>query len=184
MAKLISGTYGEALFQLAVEEQKEDQILEEVISLQKILAENGELNELMNHPKISKEEKEEVLKNVFQNRLCDELTGFLLLILQKDRYGEINGILEFFVGKMKEYKGIGTAYVTTAVTLRDKQKAEIEEKLLMTTAYREMEVHYEEDKTLIGGMVIRIGDRVVDSSIRTKLERLTKDLTELQIAGT
>ena len=143
MAKLISGTYGEALFQLAVEEQKEDQFLEEVLSLQKVLAENGELNDLMNHPKISKEEKEEVLKNVFQNRLSDELTGFLVLILQKDRYGELDGILDFFVGKMKEYKGIGTAYVTTAVSLRDKQKTEIKERLLATTAYREMEVYYE-----------------------------------------
>lgn len=182
MAKLISGTYGEALFQLAVEEQKEDQFLEEVLSLQKVLAENGELNDLMNHPKISKEEKEEVLKNVFQNRLSDELTGFLVLILQKDRYGELDGILDFFVGKMKEYKGIGTAYVTTAVPLRDKQKTEIKERLLATTTYREMEVYYEEDKTLIGGIVIRIGDRVVDSSIRTKLERLTKELSELQIS--
>lgn len=182
MAKLISGTYGEALFQLAVEEQKEDQFFEEVLSLQKVLAENGELNDLMNHPKISKEEKEEVLKNVFQNRLSDELTGFLVLILQKDRYGEIDGILDFFVGKMKEYKGIGTAYVTTAVSLRDRQKAEIKERLLATTAYREMEICYEEDKTLIGGIVIRIGDRVVDSSIRTKLERLTKELSELQIS--
>lgn len=182
MAKLISGTYGEALFQLAVEEQKEDLFLDEALFLRKILSENGELNDLMNHPKISREEKEEVLKNVFQNRLSDEFTGFLILILQKDRYGELEGILDFFVGKMKEHKGIGTAYVTTAVSLRDKQKAEIKERLLATTAYREMEVYYAEDKTLIGGMVVRIGDRVVDSSIRTKLERLTKDLSELQIS--
>lgn len=181
MAKLISGTYGEALFQLAVEENKEDQFLEEVTSLQKILAENGEFSNLMNHPKISKEEKEEVLKNVFKGRISDELTGFLLLILQKDRYGELDEILDFFIAKIKEHKGIGTAYVTTALSLKDEQKKEIEKKLLDTTSYREMEINYIVDQNLIGGMVIRIGDRVVDSSIRTKLEHLTKDLADLQI---
>ena len=181
MAKLISGTYGEALFQLAVEENKEDQFLEEVLTLQKILAENKEFSNLMNHPKISREEKEGVLKTVFQDRLSDELTGFLLVILQKERYGEIDAILSYFVDKIKEYKGIGTAYVTTAVSLREDQKKEIEKKLLDTTSYNEMEMHFGEDQALIGGMVIRIGDRVVDSSIRTKLERLTKEMSELQI---
>ena len=181
MAKLVSGTYGEALFQLAVEEKKEDQFLEEVQTLQKILEENPEFSNLLNHPKIGKEEKIEVLKNVFENNFSPELTGFFVLILQKDRYGDTEGILDFFVNKMKEHKGIGTAYVTTAVSLRDNQKKEIEEKLIQTTGYKQMEMNYDEDAALIGGMIIRIGDRVVDSSIRTKLERLTKELSDLQI---
>ena len=83
MAKLVSGTYGEALFQLAVEEKKEDQFLEEVQTLQKILEENPEFSNLLNHPKIGKEEKIEVLKNVFENNFSPELTGFFVLILQK-----------------------------------------------------------------------------------------------------
>ena len=103
------------------------------------------------------------------------------MILQKDRYGEIDKILDYFIDKMKGHKGIGTAYVTTAVSLKDNQKKEIEEKLLATTAYKKMEIHYSEDKDLIGGMVIRIGDRVVDSSIRTKLDHLTKELTKVQV---
>jgi F-type H+-transporting ATPase subunit delta len=83
---------------------------------------------------------------------------------------------------MKEYLKIGIAYVTTAVSLKDSQKKEIEKKLLDTTSYETMEMHYAEDSSLIGGMLIRIGDRVVDSSIRTKLEHLTKELSNLQIS--
>lgn len=181
MAKLVSGTYGEALFELAVEEKQEDRYLEEVMALKKVLKENPEFSDLMNHPKVLKEEKADVLKSVFKGTFSEELTGFLTLILQKDRYGDIDAILDFFITKMKEYKGIGTAYVTTAVSLRDNQKKEIEEKLLETTNYHEMEMHFSEDSSLIGGMVIRIGDRVVDSSIRTKLERLTKELSDVQI---
>lgn len=181
MAKLVSGTYGEALFELAVEEKKEDQFLEEVLAAKEVLAKNPELSQLMNHPKILKEEKEDVIKNIFSGRFSDELTGFFLLILQKDRYTEIDAILDYFISKMKEHKGIGTAYVTTAVSLKDNQKKEIESKLLATTSYKEMEMHYDEDASLIGGMVIRIGDRVVDSSIRTKLDRMTKELSSMQV---
>jgi F-type H+-transporting ATPase subunit delta len=181
MAKLVSGTYGEALFELAVEEKKEDLFLEEAKAVKQLLKENPEFSALLNHPKISKEEKIEVLEAVFSKGFSAELTGFFVLILQKDRYGEIDGILDFFIDKMKDYKGIGTAYVTTAVSLRDNQRKEIENKLLQTTSYKEMEIHYAEDAKLIGGMIIRIGDRVVDSSIRTKLDRLTKELSDLQI---
>ena len=77
---------------------------------------------------------------------------------------------------MKEHMKIGTAYVTTAVSLKDSQKIEIEKKLLETTEYKTMEMIYNEDPSLIGGMVIRIGDRVVDSSIKSKLDKLTKEL--------
>lgn len=182
MAKLVTGTYGEALFELAIEEKKEKEMLEEVTLLSKILKENQDFSDMMNHPKIIKEEKIEALENVFKGRFSDELTGFLVLILQKDRYKDIDGILADFVSKMKEYLKIGIAYVTTAVSLKDSQKKEIEKKLLDTTSYETMEMHYAEDSSLIGGMLIRIGDRVVDSSIRTKLEHLTKELSNLQIS--
>ena len=84
MAKLVSGTYGEALFELAVEENKEDQFLDEVLAVKQVLKENPDLSLLMNHPKILKEEKEEVIKAVLKNQFSEELIGFFLLILQKD----------------------------------------------------------------------------------------------------
>lgn len=181
MAKLISKTYGDALFELAVEEGKIDVLLEETEQLQKILAENADFGRLMNHPKIIKEEKIEVAKSVFEGRISEELLGFLTIIISKDRYREIDGILKYFVARVKEYKGIGIATVTTAVPLKSNQCRDVEQKLLDTTQYKSMEISYSVDASLIGGMVIRIGDRVVDSSIRTKLNELQKDLLKVQI---
>jgi len=181
MAKLISKTYGEALFELAVEEGKEDQFLEEVTVLQKLLAENPDFEKLMNHPKILKEEKLSVLENVFKGRISDELLGFLHLIVVKDRYSQINEILDFFTNEVKRLKGIGVAFVTTAVELKDPQKKNVEDKLLATTSFKEMEVHYDVDADLIGGMKIRIGDRVVDSSVQTKLDKLQRELLALHL---
>lgn len=181
MAKLVSKTYGEALFELAVEEGKEDSFLEEIMELKKILKENPDLSRLLNHPKISKENKLEVLKNVFQGRITEELLGFLSLIINKDRYGEINGILDYFIDEVKKLKGIGVAYVTTAIALNEGKQKEVEAKLLATTGYRKMEMHFRVEEKIIGGMIIRIGDRVVDSSIQTKLYEMQRQLLKTQI---
>ena len=67
MAKLISKTYGEALFELAVEENKTSLFLEEVKGLLAILRENKDLGQFMNHPKIPKEEKIQVIENIFKD---------------------------------------------------------------------------------------------------------------------
>lgn len=181
MAKLISKTYGDALFELAVEENKVDDLLGEIGQLQKVLQENEDFGRLMTHPKINKDEKIQVVTNVFKGRISDELLGFLTIIISKDRYQEIDGILEYFLTEVKKYKGIGVATVTTAVPLREEQRRKVEQRLLDTTDYKSMEIHYRQDAALIGGMVIRIGDRVVDSSISTKLNELQKDLLKVQI---
>ncbi len=181
MAKLISKTYGDALFELAVEQGKVDALLEEIEQLQHVLSENEEFGRLMNHPKIIKEEKIQVAKNVFEGRMSDELLGFLTIIISKDRYRDIDAILDYFIAEVKQYKGIGVATVTTAVPLRVEQRMKIEQRLLDTTSYKKMEMNYLLDKSLIGGMVIRIGDRVVDSSISTKLNELQKELLKVQL---
>lgn len=181
MAKLISKTYGDALFELAVEENKIDVLLEEIEQLQNVLKQNEDFGRLMNHPKIIKEEKIQVAKNVFEGRISKELLGFLTIIISKDRYKEIDEILSYFIAEVKKYKGIGIATVTTAVPLKEDQCKKIEQKLLDTTEYKSMEMHYETDTALIGGMVIRIGDRVVDSSISTKLKELQRDLLKVQV---
>ena len=184
MAKLISKTYGDALFEIAVEESHIDELYEEVCALSGILSENADFSRLMNHPKLTKEEKEELMVSIFEGRLSGEMVGFLRIIILNDRYDEIDRILDYFVEKVKEYKGIGVAFVSTPLELSAGQKKAVEEKLLATTGYRSMEMNYETDESLIGGMVIRIGDRVVDSSIKAKLEALKKSLLSVQISNT
>lgn len=181
MAKLVSKTYGDALFELAVESNQLDSFLEEAKGVLLILKGNDALNRLMNHPKIVKEEKITTLENVFKDRIKDELVGLLRMLVEKDHYNETTAVLEYFIEQAKEYKHIGTAYVTTVMTLGEIQKANLVEKLLATTDYVEFEMHYEVDPTLIGGMVVRIKDRVVDSSIKSKLATLCSKLSKIQL---
>ena len=182
MAKLVSKVYGDALFQAAQEKNCLDAIYEEVLALQTVLEKNRELMQILTHPQVVKEEKLQIITNVFQGKVSDEMMGFLLTVVTKGRQNELTSIFGYFTGLVKEYKKIGTAYVTSAVELKDAQKAQIKEKLLATTQYVEFEMNYEVDPSLIGGMIIRIGDRVVDSSIKTQLYELKKQLTDVQLA--
>lgn len=181
MAKLISKTYGEALYELALQENKTDLFLEEVKEVLEAFHENPDFYKLLNHPQIPKEEKIKVVEEVFKGRISEELTGFLTIIISKERNNELDAILDYFIQRVKDEKGIGTAVVTTAVALGEVRKAQVEEKLLATTGYKQMEIQYEVDESLIGGMVIRIKDRVVDSSIKTKLSQIQKQLYKIQL---
>ncbi|MCR4924612.1 MAG: F0F1 ATP synthase subunit delta [Lachnospiraceae bacterium] len=182
MAKLISATYADALFEVAVEKDSVDKLYEEVLELKKILEENTEYDRLMNHPKILREDKEAVMESVFKGRLSDELVGLLNIVIENRRYEHIESILDHFIDSVKEYKKIGVAYVSTPSELSAAQKKAVEKKLLETTGYKSMEMNYQIDEALIGGMVIRIGDRVVDSSIASKLDSLKKELLDIQLA--
>ena len=174
MAKLIAKTYGDALFELALEQNNLDAIAEDVAVVTDVFDNNPELSKLMNHPKIEKLEKCQVMENILKGKVADEIAGFF-------DYKDLPAILDYFLVKVKEHRNIGTAFVTTAASLSDEQKTKVESRLLETTKYEKMDITYNEDASLIGGMVIRIGDRVVDSSIKTKIYELTKDLTKIQL---
>lgn len=181
MAKLVSKTYGEALFETAMEGKKAEELMEEIRAVFTILEQNPDFDKLMGHPGIPKQEKLQVVEQVFKGRVSDELTGLLRIIVEKERYGELQAILQYFTDQVKEASGIGVAYVATASDLTGTQKENVRAKLLATTSYKTMEMHYQTDPSLIGGMVVRINDRVVDSSIRTKLNDLTKQLIQIQL---
>lgn len=181
MAKLVSKTYGDALFELAVETNRLETIQEEVETVMEVLRTNEDFIKLMGHPRISVEEKSSVLESVFKGKVSDELTGFLLTIENKGRFYDIERILSYFVDRVREYKKIGVAHVTSAMPLTDSQKKDVESRLLETTSYVSFLMEYDVDSSLIGGMVIRIGDRVVDSSIKTKLNNMAKELSKVQI---
>ena len=176
MAKQVDITYGNALFELALEEGKLDGLYEESLALIQILKDNEDLIKLLSHPKVSKDEKLKIVKDTFDGKASDELTGLMVMVVEKGHVNELISILNYFVKQVKKEKNIGVATVISAVELSDSQKQAIEKRLIETTVYDTMEIEYSVDKSLIGGLVIRIEDRVVDSSIKTKLENMSRTL--------
>ena len=182
MAKLVTKTYGEALFELAIEESHGELFLEEIGEIRTILQENPDLDKLFKHPSIAKKEKVKMLNQIFGEYISTEMLGFLSIIIEKERYKELESIFVYFIDKMKEENKIGNAKVVTAVELSAAQKNEVYERLIATTSYEEMEIDYQVDSAIIAGMIILIKDRVIDNSVRTKLDNLTKQLLQIQLS--
>jgi len=182
MAKLASKTYGEALFELALDKNTLEDTKTEVTNVKIALNENMELIKILNHPKIDKEEKVTLVEKIFKGKISDDLCGFLVIMVEKDRYNEIISAFNYFIDKVNEYQKLGVAYVTSAIELSKDKKKKIEQKLISTTEYKSFDIYYTVDKSIIVGLIIRIGDRVVDSSVKTKIDLMSKELNKLQIS--
>lgn len=176
MAKQVDITYGNALFELAMEENKLDVLYDEANVLKTSLEENPDFTKLLAHPQMSKEEKIAIVEQTFASRLSGDMTGLIVMLVEKGHSTELVRILDYFIKCVKKEKKIGVASVASAVALTDSQKAAVEKRLIETTAYESMEISYTVDESLLGGLVIRIEDRVVDSSLKNKLEKLSKTL--------
>lgn len=182
MAKLVSKVYGDALFELALEKNMLDEVWSEAQVLAAIWNEDNGFSDMMVNPRIAKDEKIEFIKGVFDGRASEVITGFLAILVEKGRTTELISVLNYYSDKVREYKNIGVAYVTSAIELSDSQKQDVEKKLLEVTDYVNFEMNYVVDASLIGGMVIRIGDRILDSSIKQKLNSLSRSLSRIQLS--
>lgn len=176
MAKQVETTYGDALLDLALEEGTLDALYEEAQALVVALQENEDLIRLLAHPQIEKEEKKKIVENIFDGRVSSAIVGLLVMLVEKDHGNKLVNVLQYFIRQVKREKNIGVASVTSAVALNDSQKQAIEKRLVETTDFDTMEISYIVDASLIGGLVIRIDDRVLDSSIKTKIEKMSKTL--------
>ena len=177
MAKLVSKVYGDAYVSVVSEKNNLIDALEEIKSVKNILLENVEIIELLDSPKMDDEEKIDFIKGIFENHISVDSLGFLLTIIEKKRQAELIPILDYVIDCVKELLLIGKATVTTALPLDDSKKERIVDELLKSSHYKSLEAEYIVDESILGGIVIRIGDRVVDSSVKTRIDKMRKMLS-------
>lgn len=182
MGKLVDKTYGGAFFELSLEAGKVDEYADEIRMLRFLLVSEPKFMALLNHPQISGEDKYKMLSECFQSRVSKDVFGFLKVILEARRQDMILEIFEAFLSRVRKYRHIGQAWVTSATELSSDQKRAIERKLLETTDNVAYEIVYSVDESLIGGMKIRIDDIVVDGSIKYQLKTMKRKLEEIQFA--
>ena len=109
--------------------------------------------------------------------------GFFHVLADKKRLKELDAVLEYFDRSAKEYKKIGVVYVTVPMELTEAQQDKIRERILEVSSYETLEMHVETDASLLGGMVIRIGDEILDNSIRSKMEHMTRKINQIKLSS-
>ena len=136
---------------------------------------DDELRRLVEHPAVPFAEKEKVLRRVATGVAAEPL-ALALLMIRRGRPGAIDAMVDRFGELVRRERGISLAEVRTALPLDDEQRTAIAERLKTLTGDR-IQIREVVDDALIGGVSVRIGDRLYDASVRSRLERLRARLT-------
>ncbi|MEO8639311.1 MAG: ATP synthase F1 subunit delta [Chloroflexota bacterium] len=137
-----------------------------------------ELRSLLLHPAVPFVDKERVLRRVMGRGVAAAPINLVLLMVRRGRPGAIDRMVERFMELLRRQRGIALAEVRTALPLDDGERADIAARLRSLTG-SEVEMQETVDPDLIGGIAVRIGDRLYDASVRSRLERLRARLTAI-----
>ncbi len=169
----ISKRYANALYEFAAEQNMADRIFDDMSLVYNSAKGSKELRNFLRSPVIKVKKKFQVLKAVFGDAVSDVTIHFVEIITKARRERFLHLIAEQYIRIYKESKGIKTAVVKTAVELSDKIKKEIIEMLEKQTGSK-IELDEEVKADLIGGFVITLDNKEIDTSIKSKLNRMRK----------
>ena len=167
--------YGHALFEIASSENKVDIFLQELGEVSNILNNSIELKEFLRHPNIPFGDKKKVIKQIFKDKIDPEITRLVSTLLEHDRVEQIRTVYYDYKYLVYKERGMKIAYATTAVKMTNEEIETIKKKLSEKYS-KQIEVQNIVDPEVIGGVYLRLGDRVIDGTIRGKLKDMKKML--------
>jgi len=168
----LSGRYATALFELALERNAIDAIADDLGQLEAMIGESEDLRYLIQSPLFSKDDQSKALAVLSEKAGFSEIMRNTLgVIAENRRLFALEDVIKVYRTLVSEYRGEIEARVTSAVILSDGQRDALEAGLKKTIGST-VTVMTEVDPDLLGGMVVRVGSRMIDSSLRTKLQRL------------
>ena len=164
--------YAAALFDLADERRTLDEAAADLRQLRGMLEASGDLLRLIRSPVLSRGEQAKAIGVLAERaELSPLVRDFLAVIARNRRLFAVPAIIEAFLYKLAARRGEVNAQVTTARALSETQLATLNEQLRRSIGSR-VSVDVRVDPELIGGMIVRVGSRMVDGSIKSKLQRL------------
>ena len=173
-------TYVEALLAAAGDATRKDALYQEAQELLQVIHRNKSLPRFIERPAFIKEEKKQMVTRVFKGKLSPLMFHLPLLLLDKNRIELWEEILVLFVRKIEEEKGIRSATITSASEISTEQRIKLQATLEKYTASK-LRIQYRLNKDLIGGIVFRSGDRMIDSSVQTQLRTVRSRLFHLPL---
>jgi F-type H+-transporting ATPase subunit delta len=168
----LAGRYANALFELAQEQKALDAVSADLASLRKAMDSSPDLTRLVKSPVFSAEDHGRALKAILEKMGANALSSkFVLLLAQKRRLAALSGVITAYETLVAKSRGETEAEVTSARALGDGEVAELKS-VLKTRLGKEPRLTTKVDPSLLGGLVVKVGSRMIDSSLRTKLDGL------------
>ena len=172
-AKGLAGRYAGALYALAEESGKIDAVVKDMNGVAELVSANQDMRTLVESPAITWAEQTKAVTAVLEKGGADALTvKFVGTVASNGRLHALSRIISAFLAEHARRRGEVSAEVISAVEMDDARQARVEQAISKLAGSDKLSLSMRVDPSLIGGLVVRIGSRMIDTSIRTKLNRL------------
>ncbi len=167
--------YARAIFELAQEENKLDAYSKDLTKINEDVFGLPEAVKFFQNPLVPHQAKKDLLSKAFKDEISEESMNFLMLLVDKNRIGIFKEIYEIFTSLKNTAQGILVADVITAFPLTKTQETQLTKKLAAVTG-KKIQIRKHEDKSILGGVIVTIGDKRIDGSAAGRLRSLKSTL--------
>ncbi len=168
--------YADAVFGIAHDTASHDRWLADLDDIASLFSDETVYG-FISSTRIAQAEKEQVLDNALPD-VQPVASNFAKLLVRKRRANLAPQIIEAFRERLNSVRGIAEATVTSAVPLSDEARSAVAEAVHRYTAAQTVQLHETVDQQIIGGAVVQIGDRIIDGSVRTRLDSMRRSLAQ------
>ncbi|MBP2627187.1 MAG: synthase subunit delta [Firmicutes bacterium] len=182
LANQLATKYAQAIYELAAEKKLLDQVETELKLVESTIDNYSDLSTLIYHPRVLTKTKKETISKIFGQDVADVVLKFLMLLVDKRREAALPAIIREFVRLANEARNIVEAEVTVAMPLNSDQQTALINKLSLVTG-KTIILKTQIDKAIIGGVIVQIGDKLIDGSIARQLQMLKNTLLNTEVTG-
>lgn len=175
MSSKAGARYAKSLIDLSTEQNVLEQIKNDMVLFEEVVDNNSELEAILKNPIVPLDKKSGILNDVFGNKVHQVTQSFLKLVVNKGRAGILFDTAKQFIEQYNHIKGIVTAEVTSAIALTDVAKTEVINLVKKELGANEVIVKEKINENLIGGFVLKVGDKQFDASIANGLNKLKRE---------
>jgi len=168
----LAGRYAIALYELADSAKKLDKVAEDLKTLRQMILESADLRRVISSPVLSRDEQVQAVTALAKEAGMDDLTGnFVGTVAQNRRLFAMESMIQAFLDELSSRRGEATAQVISAKELSDAQLKAVSD-VLKKAVGTKVSIEPTVDESLLGGMIVKVGSRMIDTSLKTKLQQL------------
>lgn len=180
MAKLVANRYASSLFEAGLELEKIEDFYGELESVGKVFYNENKLFQILTHPRVSKNEKKSLIETIFGKKTSKEMINFLYIIIDKRRESYLFEIIQEYKAIFNEFKEIVDVVAITAVPMDEQAKNKLSI-VLKNKLNKNIQLSNEVDKSIIGGVLLKMSDKVVDSTLTSQLKSMEAVLKSVSL---
>jgi F-type H+-transporting ATPase subunit delta len=182
LANQLAIKYAQAIYELAAEQNVLEQVEMELKLVESTIETYSDLATLIYHPRVLAQAKKETLNKILGQDVSEVVLKFLMVLVDKRREMILPDIIREYVKQANEARNIIEAQVTTAIPLDSAQQTALMNKLSLVTG-KVVVLKAQIDKAIIGGVIVQIGDKLIDGSIARQLQLLKNTLLNTEVTG-